>query len=234
MQQLLYVVSHDLHNPLVTIRGFSRLLASQVEHQQFEKAQESVERIERGVRTMSRLIDDILLLSRTSSGELQWEQVEVPSVLREVLAALDAQIQQAQATVEISNAPPAVYADRGQLLQALLNLISNALKYGMTPQCRTLFVGGEQTESSIRLFVRDRGPGIAPENHRKIFQLFQRLHHDSEGTGLGLTTVAKIMERHRGSAWVESTPGKGATFYLEFPQHRPISPTDIHAPFHRP
>jgi len=218
MQQLLYVVSHDLKSPLVTIQGFADLMGRHLEAGFGERAAEAAQRVQRGVRTMSRLIDDILELSRLSSRALKLDRVNLRDVVDEVVESLELPIRHAQATVTVlESLPEHIFADRGQLLRVLLNLMGNALKYGCPEPGGTVQIGGEQDPTEVRVFVRDEGPGIAPEHHERVFELFQRLGADGEGTGLGLASVTKAMERHRGRAWVDSVPGAGATFWFALP-----------------
>ncbi len=217
LEQLLYVVSHDLKSPLVTISGFVGILARHIAAQDTEKQQDAIARIQRGATTMERLIDDLLEVSRISSRELELESVSVDEVAREVVESLEAPLSAAGATVVIGSPLPRVRADRSQLLRALLNLVHNAIKYGCPEPGATIHITAERSGHETRIRVADAGPGIDRQHHVRVFQLFQRLSTDREGTGLGLATVAKIMERHGGRAGIDSVPGSGSSFWLAFP-----------------
>ena len=108
--------------------------------------------------------------------------------------------------------------DRKRIYQALDNLVSNAMKYACDGPEAEIEIGSTTDDGEVRFFVRDHGPGIAPQYHKKIFGLFQRLESDNRGTGVGLTIVARIMQQHGGRVWVDSDVGKGATFWLAFPK----------------
>jgi signal transduction histidine kinase len=112
---------------------------------------------------------------------------------------------------------PRIFIERMRLWQAFENLIANAAKYGCDGESKRVVVGGELRGEETRFFVRDFGPGIAPEHHERIFGLFQRLHNDSRGTGVGLAIVAKVVQVYGGRCWVESKPGDGATFWFTIP-----------------
>jgi PAS domain S-box-containing protein len=219
MEQLLYVVSHDLKSPLVTIEGFSGFLLRYAKAGDLDKVEDAVGRIQRGVKSMARLIDDLLELSRVGRTENERLELDVRSIVSEVVESLDGAIRKAEAVVEVDEFLPNIQADHTQFVQVIMNLVANALKYGCPePGCR-IRIGAMRQPGQIKLFVRDEGPGIDAQFHAKIFQLFQRLSTDQEGTGLGLTTVARVMESHGGRVWVESQPGCGATFWISFPDH---------------
>jgi signal transduction histidine kinase len=166
---------------------------------------------------MSNLIDDLLQLSRIGRVQPRYETLDLAALARTLAEELDARLRAAGATLHVADALPPVRADRARVLEVLENLVSNALKYARKDGRLRIEIGGYRTRSQTRVFVRDDGPGIAPEYHRRIFGLFQRLDTGPEGTGAGLAIVAKIMKLHGGRAWVESTPGEGATFWLAFP-----------------
>jgi signal transduction histidine kinase len=116
-----------------------------------------------------------------------------------------------------------VHADPNRLLQVLDNLLTNAVKYGCKNGRGLIEIGGVHDTQTRRIFVRDHGDGISPEHHERIFQLFERLDQRSEGTGVGLAIVRRVMDVHNGRAWVESSPRTGATFWLEFPSYDPAA-----------
>src|SRR6185369_15619251 len=126
-------------------------------------------------------------------------------------------LEESGAIVERTFAAPVAMADYGQLVQVFENLLSNAVKYGVSGTERRLEVGSVAGEGEVRVYVRDFGPGIAPEHHHRIFGLFQRLGEGPDSTGVGLAIVQRVAEVHGGRAWVESEPGRGATFWVSFP-----------------
>jgi signal transduction histidine kinase len=141
-------------------------------------------------------------------------------MVRAIADELADRLQQAGATLEIQDDLPRVVADRIRLAEVFENLLSNAIKYGCCAGNGLITVGGLTGAQEVRFFVRDNGPGIPREFHRKVFGLFQRLDSTQEGTGVGLAVVARILETNGGRAWVESNPGEGATFWIAFPSRR--------------
>jgi len=127
--------------------------------------------------------------------------------------------------VDIAPDLPTVEAERVPLQQVFMNLVSNAMKHGSTDAPR-VEVGWSRINGSVEFYVRDNGPGIAPEFHQRIWTLFQTLEARDkvEGTGIGLAVVKKIVESQGGTAWVESTPGAGATFRFTWPKSAPAQP----------
>lgn len=220
MQQLLYVVSHDLRSPLVTIEGFAGLLSRYVEQGQTEKSHDAIGRIHRASKTMNALIGDLLELSRLDRAGLDRAEVDVEEVLQEVAESVHVPLLRAQATLDVQRPLPRVEADPRRLFDVFLNLVSNAVKYGCPLPGGRVTVAGEVVEDEIRYCVADTGPGIAPEFHKDVFQLFKRLDPRQDGTGLGLAIVQKVMQLHGGRAWLESKPGEGARFWIAFPDRR--------------
>jgi PAS domain S-box-containing protein len=219
MQQFVYTISHDLKSPLVTCRGFMALMKEDAVSGRWDVVLDSVGRIERAIQRMGDLIEDLLQLSRIGVIRNEPELVDVNHLVRAIADDLADRLQQAGATLDIQDDLPRVVADRVRLFEVFENLLSNAIKYGCCAGAGRIVVGGINGSQEVLFFVRDHGPGIPHEFHRKVFGLFQRLDSSQEGTGVGLAAVARILETHGGRAWVESTPGAGATFWISFPRH---------------
>jgi hypothetical protein len=126
-------------------------------------------------------------------------------------------IADSDAQIDVESNIPNVVADRTDVRRVFENLLTNALKYGCHSTDSRIAVGGRCRGPENCFFVQDKGPGIDSKYHRRVFGLFQRLETDQPGTGVGLASVAKIMNMHGGRAWVESKPGEGATFWVAFP-----------------
>ncbi len=168
---------------------------------------------------MSELIDELVELSRVGRVRGEITAVDVGALVDEVADGLRRRMAAARCRVRIRPDLPRVRADARRLAEAFENLFTNALKYACAAGATTVEVWSEIADDEVRYVVEDDGPGIAPEYHKTIFDLFQRLGGaEIEGTGMGLAIVSKIMEVHDGRAWVESTPGEGARFYLAFPR----------------
>src|SRR3989344_3810002 len=219
MEQFVYTVSHDLKSPLVTSSGFLGLLKEDIAAQRYDKVADSVGRLERENSRMNQLIDDLLQLSRVGRIKLEVEDVAISSLIKAIIENLSAQIQEKSVTTSVMDNLPSVRGDRKRIYQVFENLIINALKYGVEGSNPLITIGSELADDEIRFFVRDNGPGISKEYHKKIFGLFQRLVSDNRGTGVGLTIVSRIMQLHGGRVWVESEIGQGATFWVAFPKN---------------
>ena len=216
MEQFVYTVSHDLKSPLVTMKGFVGVLKEDLGTEENDLVMDSVRRIENAACHMSRLIEDLLKLSRAGRRRGKTEPVDVSLLVHELIANSQAYLEGLGTTLEIHDEMPEIVADRAALSRVFENLLNNAIKYGCQGPQSKMTVGSETLDDEVRFFVKDNGPGIAPEYHKKIFGLFQRLDSDQDGTGVGLAIVEKIMQVHNGRVWVESSPGKGATFWLSF------------------
>ncbi|AXQ31154.1 hypothetical protein D0B54_21835 [Solimonas sp. K1W22B-7] len=218
LQQFAYAASHDLQAPLRSIIGFSQILQRQYKGRLDEDADEFLQFIGSSATRMQALILDLLSLSRVGSGEFISGVVDLEEVLQQAQQNLLAEIQARDAL--LTHEPlPTIRGNRGQVLQLLQNLLANAMKFQRSGERPRVQVSAERAGSQWRLSVRDNGIGIAPEFHERIFQIFQRLHtiEEYEGTGIGLTLCRKIVERHGGRLWLESSPGQGATFFFTLP-----------------
>lgn len=225
LEEVLYIVSHDLKSPLVTIHGFAGMLRRHLDAEKFDRARDSAQRIQRAAGRMSELIDDLLQLSRVGRLEDEYVPVELDSIIEEVRETLAPQFRSSKARLVVEGPLPTLKFSPSRLRQIFLNLIGNALKYGCPEPGLEVTVSVEMTGEECRVSVQDQGPGIPPEYHDRIFLLFQRLDpHSEEGTGLGLAIVARILEFVKGRAWVESEPGKGATFRVAFPADLILKP----------
>jgi signal transduction histidine kinase len=215
LQQFAYIASHDLKEPLRMISSYTTLLQRRYQGKLDGDADTYITFIVDGVKRMHALIQDILEYSRAGTGkDEELSEVKVDDVLRNVMANLKVTIAESGASVKWEKLPDTVPYDSIRLTQIFQNLIGNAIKYrgDRKPDVRIEAVHeGEE----IIFSVRDNGIGIAPEFKDQIFGIFQRLHgKEYEGTGIGLAMVKKIIERHGGRIWVESTPGTGSTFYF--------------------
>ena len=214
LERFTYTVSHDLKSPLITIRGFLGFLEKDAREGNLERFASDMQRIVDATVKMQRLLDELLELSRI--GRLINPPEIVPfSILAQEAADLAAgRVAERGVTLEIMPDLPSIYGDRTRLLEVLQNLIDNAVKF-MGDQAQPRVTIGLRTDPPNQLvfFVRDNGMGIDPQYLDKVFGLFDKLNPQSEGTGVGLALVKRIIEVHGGRIWVESDgPGTGATF----------------------
>lgn len=218
LEQFAYVASHDMQEPLRMIASYVQLLQRRYKDLFDASAQSFMEHAIEGCQRLSRLINDLLSLSRVGTRGGEMEPAQVDDILQHVLATLRQSIDDASATVD-TEPMPTVRCDRLQLAQVFQNLIVNALKFQPPGGKPRVSIGAERIEGQWRFFVRDNGIGIAADAAERVFVVFQRLHTQSEypGTGIGLAICKKIVERHGGRIWVQSEPGKGSTFYFTIP-----------------
>jgi PAS domain S-box-containing protein len=217
LEQFAYVASHDLQEPLRAVGGYVRLLEHRFPNQVDAKVREYIEGAVEGANRMQQQITDLLALSRVGSGGLKPEWTDLAAPLKTALHNLQFAIRSTEAKVT-SDPLPTLPVDAGQMAQLLQNLIANALKFrGDDPP--EVHVGAREEKDDWVIWVQDNGIGIDPQYFVRIFQVFQRLHtrRKHPGTGIGLAICKKIVERHGGRIWVESEPGKGATFYFSIP-----------------
>ncbi len=222
LERFTYTVSHDLKSPVITIRGFLGFLEQDALNGNQARLRSDIKRISDATEKMQALLNDLLELSRV--GRLVNPPVEVPfnEIVQDALEIVQGQIQKAMAQISVQPGMPMVYVDRPRMVEALQNLIDNAAKFvGEHPRIE---IGQEGVENDMLVFyVRDNGMGIASEHHERIFGLFNKLDVDSEGTGVGLALVKRIIEVHKGRIWVQSALGKGTTFRFTLP----VPPSDL-------
>ncbi len=219
LEAFAYSVSHDLRAPLRGIDGFSQLLVSQHGDQLDPEARRLLERIRAGAQHMGHLITELLGLSRVARTAVQSAEVGFSALVRSVVDELKAEA--AGRTVEWRIQPGMqVHGDAGLLRIALVNLLGNALKYTRNTAPARIEIGASRRSGRlVEIFVRDNGAGFDMAYAERLFQPFQRLHaaHEFEGTGIGLATVQRVVEKHGGAIRGEGRPGAGATFYFTLP-----------------
>lgn len=217
LEQFAYVASHDLQEPLRMVASFTQLLARRYRGKLDSDADEFIGYAVDGARRMQTLIDALLAYSRVGTRGKEFARTNCEVLLKDVLTNLQKAMEETAAVV--THGPlPVVWADGVQVAQVFQNLIGNALKFhGAKPP--RIHITAENRDGAWQFAVRDNGIGIDLQYADRIFAVFQRLHSVAEypGTGIGLAIVKKIVERHGGCIWVESEPGKGATFYFTIP-----------------
>jgi signal transduction histidine kinase len=219
LETLIYVVSHDLREPLRGIESFSRLIYERYLDRLDEKGQDFLRRIVFSSMRLDRLLDDITTLSRVQRAEAPSVPVNARELVMEALGRLETAIKAKGATIDIARDLPALWVNRTWGTQAIFNLIGNAVKFSMPEVPPTIEVLGYRSEGGNLTGIRilDRGPGVKAEHVDRIFKLFQRaVGREVEGTGAGLAIVKQIAERHGGSVWYEDREGGGSCFTITF------------------
>jgi signal transduction histidine kinase len=220
LEAFCYSVSHDLRTPLRTISGFTEILRDHHAQALPPEVRRFIDLIDAGAGEMSQLITDLLAFSHLGRQPLSRKTVDLERLCRDVFKDLDGGHGDRHAELQLQPLPPAS-GDPGLLRLVLTNLLSNALKYSRSRNPARIEVGVLPPEDGAgpAYFVRDNGVGFDMRDADKLFKVFQRLHHAHEfpGTGIGLATVRRIVERHGGRIWAEAVPGSGATFFFTLP-----------------
>ncbi|MCA9255159.1 MAG: HAMP domain-containing histidine kinase, partial [Phycisphaerales bacterium] len=217
LEQFAFTISHDLKSPLVSIRGFLGLMQKDIQDGRIEDAVDSANEVGDAAGHMNDIIDGILVYSRLGRIDEDPTEIDVEELMDAIVDLHRPQSDEVNAVINVAPNVPSCFGYRASIRRALDNLYANALKYAGAEGRPKIELGGFTVDGECHYYVKDNGPGIAPEYHDKVFELFHRLDTDKSGTGLGLASVAKIAEVHQGRAWVESTPGRGATFVIAIP-----------------
>ena len=219
-----YSVSHDLRAPLRSIDGFSQLLLDKHAGNLDAEAQEYLRFVREAAQRMGELIDDLLLLSRVGRAELRRDRIDLSSIARVVAEELEKNDPDRQVILCIQDQLLAE-ADSRLMRVAFENLIGNAWKFTVKVSEPRIEVGANQTGEDTVFFVRDNGAGFDMQHAENLFRPFQRLHSESDfpGTGIGLATVHRIIDRHGGRIWAESAVGQGTSLYFTIPATKPGS-----------
>ncbi|MET8149633.1 ATP-binding protein [Actinoplanes sp. NPDC049668] len=210
-----YSASHDLQAPLASVAGLAEILIEDHADRLDEEAQRYLRRIHDNAARMSQLIDDLLRLSRVTRAELRRERVDLSRLARAALADLREADPRREVNATVDDG--LVCAGDTHLVQlALNNLIANAWKFTAGRPDARIEVGATRLEGEEVFFVRDNGAGFSMRDFDRLFQPFQRLHAASDfaGHGIGLSIVHRVLSRHGGRIWADSTPGAGATFFF--------------------
>lgn len=223
LEAFTYSVSHDLRAPLRHMDGFSRILQQEYGAQLPEEARHYLDRVRSATTHMSRLVEDLLQLSRLGRQAPQRRTVSLTELLEQARAeVLEATPENGAENAAIDwqiGALPEAEVDSSLFRQVWINLLSNAIKFSRNQERPVIQIGSRTEKGETILFVRDNGAGFDPRFADKLFGVFQRLHRQDEfeGTGIGLATVQRIVHKHGGRIWAESQPGHGATFYFTVP-----------------
>ena len=218
LDQFTYSVSHDLKSPLITIQGFAGFLEEDLEKNNLNQVKKDVTEIKMAVGKMKSLVDELLELSRLGRVTNIWSEINFVELAESAVQSISGRITQKKIEINIQPDFPVVFGDPLRLRQVLENLIDNATKFmGDEPEPE-IRIGCRQTGEQKIFFVADNGIGVKEDYKDRIFNLFEKLNQDSEGSGIGLSFVKRIIELHNGKIWVEpGINGKGSAFCFTLP-----------------
>lgn len=222
LERFTYTVSHDLKSPLITIKGFLGLLEEDLANDRAENIRDDITEISGAADRMHRLLEELLELSRIGRVANPVEQVSIGNVVDEAVELLASEIKAAGTQVVIDSDLPTVTGDRVRLVEVLQNLIHNAIRFTSESTQPKIHIGTREQDGESIIYVADNGIGIDPRYQERVFDLFEQLTPDDEGTGIGLSIVKRIVEIHGGWIRIESEGvGHGSTvcFTLEKPSN---------------
>jgi signal transduction histidine kinase len=215
-----YSVAHDLRAPLRAIQGFSTILQNEYASHLDEKGKGYAQRIAANAVKMDSLLSDLLEYGRISRGGIELSQVDLKTVMNQTVNDLEPQIKNRNARVAVEADDVVVQANSTILVQVLNNLVSNAIKFMPSGRSPAILMQAITIGDVVQIKVTDNGIGIPEPHHAKIFNLFERLHSETEypGTGIGLAIVQRGVEKMGGRIFVQSQVGQGSTFTIELPK----------------
>jgi PAS domain S-box-containing protein len=215
LESFSYSIVHDMRAPLRSMQGYARILTEEHPAELGPEARVYLERIYASANRMDQLIQDVLSFSKISREEVTLRPVDADALLREILETYP-DLLAGRNHIRIEGKLPVVIGNEAALTQCFSNLLSNALKFVRPGEPPEVCVRSGPVGERVRIYFDDRGPGIASHLHERIFELFQRASGSTDGTGIGLSIVKKSMERMGGKVGLESAPGEGSTFWLDF------------------
>ena len=218
LEQFVYTASHDLKSPIVTLQGYLDLIRKDIENDRADRVPGFIDRLDTACGKLRKCVNDLLELSRAGYVTFQPETIRMREFLAKLLRSHDLEIREIGVDVRVQEELPDIVFDRQRLVDVLDNLVTNALKYGMTADEPVLSIHAHETEAEVRFCVQDNGAGLNPDYHDRIFNIFERIDTSRGGTGIGLAIVKKIMTNQEGRVWIESEPGEGAAFWVAFPK----------------
>lgn len=215
LEEFAYVASHDLKEPLRMVSSYVKLLEKKYADKLDNDAKDYIGYAADGAKRMQRLISDLLMYSRLGRTNIEFMDVDMDDLVKEVINSLELRIHEINADVIVETKLPVIYADRTQMVQLFQNLMANSLKFisDKKPEIR---IGCEKKNGLYEFYVKDNGIGIDKAYFEKVFVIFQQLHTKDKypGTGIGLSVCKKVVEQHGGTIRVESQEGKGTAFYF--------------------
>jgi signal transduction histidine kinase len=227
LERFTYTVSHDLKSPLITIRGFLGYLEKDAAAGNAERMRADLTRITDATDKMQRLLGELLELSRIGRTMNPPEEMPFGEIVREAVALVYGQIEARGVEVQIAPDLPPVRGDRARLVEVVQNLLDNAVKFmgEQAKPCVEIGMRGADEHGNPVFYVHDNGIGIDPQYHERVFGLFNKLDPHTDGTGVGLALVKRIIEVHGGRIWIESKGSSQGTTFCFIITAKPTQPS---------
>lgn len=218
LERFTYTVSHDLKSPLITIKGYLGFIEQDTTSGNMTRLASDMKRISDATDKMQMLLSELLELSRIGRLKNEPELIPFYELAKEAVDLVHGRLHERNVRVKVEENLPKIYGDRPRLLEVVQNLVDNAAKFMGNQPDPWIEIGlrGEEKGKPV-FFVRDNGIGIAPEHYERVFGLFNKLDTSTEGTGVGLAVVKRVVETHGGRIWVQSELGKGTCFFFTLP-----------------
>ena len=218
LERFAYTVSHDLKSPIITIKGFTGSLEKDLQKGNYQRMAGDLKRVSDAADKMNDLLRDLLELSTIGHIISTPEEVDMNQLIEDVLAQLAGSVSTHNVTIEVQQNLPPISCDRQRMAEVVQNLVENAIRYRDNLTAPQIQIGMRKDNGATVFFVQDNGIGIEEKYHHSIFGMFNKLDAKSEGTGIGLALVKRIIEVHGGKIWVESEgDGKGSRFCFTLP-----------------
>lgn len=212
LERFTYTASHDLKAPLITIRGYLGYIEKDAKSGNYQRLLRDTQRISEATEKMHRLLNELLELSRIGRIINKSEEILFADIVKDALERVENQIRERKVKIKIADKLGSVVVDKERMIEVVQNLVDNAIKFMGKQTDPEIEIGMKKQGNETIYFIKDNGIGIKKEFHERIFGLFDKLDSESEGTGIGLALVKRIIEVHGGKIWVESEEGKGTTF----------------------
>ncbi|MCB0806838.1 MAG: PAS domain S-box protein [Bacteroidales bacterium] len=222
MEAFIYSVSHDLRAPLRAINGYTGMFQERYKNKIDEDGNRLLNLVRSNSNQMALLITELLNLSRMARAQLRYVEIDMEKLFRDVYLEITSPAEQNQFEFVLHRLPR-IPGDVIYIKQLIANLLGNSVKYSAKSENKKIEVGvAESSPDAVTYFVKDQGAGFNPAYKNKLFEIFQRLHSDSEfsGTGVGLAIASRIINKHNGKIWGEGEKEKGATFFFTLPRNQ--------------
>ena len=221
MESFVSSVSHEFKTPINTIKNYAMLVLEESADSLAQDSKTALERIVINLNRMDQMIIDLLQFHRTTRFEKSLGNYPALQIIERALETLQDFIRESSATIQIQPDLPIIHVNEVAIALVFTNLLTNAIKYTPKSTKPLIYIGCQKSKNMFDFVVQDNGRGIDPKYHESIFELFRSIDSDASSSGIGLAMVKKIIQMHRGRIWVESLPGKGATFHFTLPSHNP-------------